>query len=121
MPIFVDPNRRVPYVLEADREKPEDQQVRFLFRIMSAGDYAVFSDSLKWEEDGKAKNFAQWRLDLLRFTLAGWEGPGVPPFETDDDGRPTDLTLSRINFEDRWELCSAADKANKVTDEDAKN
>ena len=118
MPIWVDPNARIPYVLKSDREKPEAEQVRFLFRVMTARDYASFTDTLRTDDSDKVENWAEYNFTLLRFTLVGWDGPGVPPFEVDERGHPTDETLTRIQYEDRWELARAADRANKVSDED---
>ena len=118
MPIWVDPTAKIPYVLKADREKSEAEQVRFLFRVMTARDYASFTDTLRTDDNDKVENWAEYNFALLRFTLVGWDGPGAPPFEVDEHGHPTDETLTRIPYEDRWELARAADKANKVSDED---
>jgi hypothetical protein len=119
MPIWVDPTRKVPYVLEAERGKPEAEQTRFLLRVMSARDYVRFSQEVTFTTEGKVKNFVEYTTAILRYALAGWEGPGAPPFEVDAEGHPTEATLSRLTSDDRYELGLAADEVNRVTGDDA--
>lgn len=119
MPIWVDPTVRIPYVLEADRGKPASEQTTFYFRVMRASDHARFSDSVVVGDDDRIANWTHWRLALLRYTLVGWEGPSAPAFEADSEGYPTEQCLSRLHYEVRSELATAANEANKVTDEDA--
>lgn len=119
MPIWVDPSTKIPYVLKEDREKPEAEQTTFHLRVMKASDHARFSDSVVIGGDNTIENWTRWRLELLRYTLVGWEGPNAPPFEADADGYPTEDCLSRLHYEVRFELATAANDANKVTDEDA--
>ncbi len=120
MPIFVDPTAKIPYVLKDDREKPEAEQTTFFFRVMRASDHAKFSDALVVGDDDKISNWTRWRLELLRYTLVGWEGADAPVFEADADGYPTEDCLSRLHYEVRFELATAANDANKVSDADAK-
>lgn len=120
MPIWTDPTKRAPYVLEAERARPPAEQTRFLFRVMRASDYADFADAVILGE-GQVENYGRYLYLVLRNSLVGWEGAGVPAFEADADGHPTDETLSRIPHDDRWELARYADKVNTLQGADLKN
>ena len=83
MAIWVDPLCEHEYVLEADRTKPEAEQTKFKYRILTAREYAVVSDLLRRDESGEwFLNFNEYRLRFLKFCLIGWEGHGAPPFDT---------------------------------------
>lgn len=75
---------KVPYVLKADRERPEGERTTFFFKIMSVLENAEYADSLEWAPDPRdpkrvlPKNYEAHKTGLLRFTLVGWEGNRHP-------------------------------------------
>ena len=129
MRIFIDPAERIPYVLEAQRSLPPEQQIKWTFRNLSVADEMDWREELvyEWEGEGEnrravAKDYSAWRVRFLNYTLVGWEGPGAPEFKTDLKGRPTTETTAQLHWEVAEELLRAADEINAFRDEtDAKN
>ena len=127
--IFIDPAERIPYVLEAQRSLPPEQQIKWTFRNLSVADEMDWREELvyEWEGEGEnrravAKDYSAWRVRFLNYTLVGWEGPGAPEFKTDLKGRPTTETTAQLHWEVAEELLRAADEINAFRDEtDAKN
>ncbi len=120
MTIWVDPLREHEYVLEAERDRPEAEQTKFKYRILTAREYAVVSDLLRRDESGEwFVNFNEYRLRFLKFCLTGWSGPNAPAFEKGEDGYVKDQCLDHLAYEFRAELASAIDNAHKLDKEDA--
>lgn len=111
---FIDPRRTVPYVLLADREKPEAARVVYTLGILSDTCWASVT-----EVSDKDWLGGRYGLELLREGLRGWAGPGAPGFGVDATLRPTSATLSQASPEDRVELARAIYNLNVLGDADA--
>lgn len=115
---WINPADRVPFVLEAERALPQEQQTRFILRPLLASDYVRFSQEIR-DEDGELVNWVTYTTALLRYSLTGWEGPSAPQYVADAQGYPTDESLSRIPVDDRFSIGLASDALNKVGDNQA--
>ena len=117
MPIALDPKSTFPYVLEEDRDLPEDQQTVFQLRGLTVSEEAQVSDSMLLAHSGSdevAFRAGTQQLTVLRFGLKGWEkfhtaeGEEVK-FEV-TKGHPkhvTDACLDRLLPKHRQELMNA--------------
>src|SRR5690349_10682994 len=116
---FIDPAARHPYVLKEHRELPKEQQWTFYFRVLSVKEWGLYAECALWEPDPakpsevRQKNFVSHRVELLRFSLVGWDGPGAPEFKKDARGNASDDALSRIDGDCAWELAQFASDLNR--------
>jgi hypothetical protein len=112
---FIDPRRTVPFVIPADREKPEGERTTFTLGILTAAQWAEAVDTAG-ERDLIAGAFG---VAMLREGLRGWAGGGAPPFAVDAGGKPTPATLDTLSVDDRCELSRAIYRLNRLGDADA--
>lgn len=120
MAIAIVPEKRWPYVLKADRDKPVEQQTTFHLKALSRREMAVVLSTIGNDKPVHAQQAA------MELGIAGWDNyphpeTGAPiPFET-KDGKPDPANLEWIPF-DLWdELSTAIIKRNELTEEDRKN
>ena len=146
MGIFIDPNSRVPYILEDERPLPalagfgdaveavssedearrleensrrERKRITFYLRPLSVGAHSRRTDQAILPNSAKTA-VGTFVFLTLRYGLVGWEGSGAPPFVTDADGYPTDETLSRLPASVRNELTRAINDASEPSVDDVK-
>ncbi len=72
MAIAVDPNRIHEYVLESDREKPDDQKTRFRLKHLTCSQLAEINDTYLRKKGEELSGGAMRRC--LELCLVGWTG-----------------------------------------------
>lgn len=112
--IVIRPQGKRPYVLKAERSKKPEEQTVFLLGDLLERDRVEVMDCVRYTSDGFEQGLsgaAKKVSKAVRATLKGWKnvfdtrGEEVP-FETDDDGRPTDETLAMIPWSVLEELAA---------------
>lgn len=127
-----------PYVLEADRRLPKEQQTLFRLRRLSNAQMLAIDNlvTVDAQTGAVAMRAGDQKVAALRAGLAGWENfndeGGAPvPFRTDTGTRvvhgvtvenPVAMeTLDQLRTEDARELAAAILAGNQLTTDDAKN
>lgn len=119
-----------PYVPQADRALPKEQQTEFLLRPLSFLERAYVDDeSWQFSGDGTAQLMRGTRRRLaLLGGLVGWSNFDGVPFVTEKANvggvtaeRPTEATIERIPLDVQQELAEAILDASKLSDGDRKN
>lgn len=123
MAIFIDPKKEVTYVLREQQELPEEEQIKFKLKILTARGYAALQNAIQGKDDqgNYQTKWGSYTYEMVRRGLAGWEGPGVPKFETDDDGAVSDKCMDVLNAAVRSELATEIDRLNSTSDDDRGN
>lgn len=143
MGIFIDPNSRVPYVLEDERPLPalsgfdgavnsadearrleenarrDKIRTTYMLRPLSVGAHSRRTDQAILPNSSKTA-VGTFVYLTLRYGLVGWSGAGAPPFVADADGYPTDETLSRLPASVRNELTRAINDISEPSVDDVK-
>lgn len=121
MAIAIDPDDRVTHVLECERGLPHEQQTEFYLGPWSIRDEAWIGEVAS---AGTAeRDIVELMRRVLACSLKGWarfkrrDGTDAP-FETDEAGRASDLSLSRIGPRARGELFGAAWKLSRLSQDD---
>ena len=128
MPIALDPKATFDFVLEDDRNLPEDDQTVFTLRGLTVAEEARVADSMISSIPGQEElsfRSGTHQLTVLRFGLCGWsgfkDGNGQEVrFET-ARGNPrhiTDECLDRLLSRHRADLVSAILERGTVTEEE---
>lgn len=129
MPIALNPRDTFDYVLECDRDLPEEQQTVFVLRGLTVAQEAKVSDSMISTVAGSDEihmRAGSHALTILRMGLRGWrnfkdESGADVPFEEDKSRRPrgiSDECLDRLHPAWRTELANAIDSHGRVTSEE---
>lgn len=146
MGIFIDPNSRVPYVLEDERPLPalsgfgvsdgavssadearrleenarrDKIRTTYTLRPLSVGAHSRRTDQAVLPNSAKTA-VGTFVYLTLRYGLVGWSGGGAPAFVADADGYPTDETLSRLPASVRNELTRAINDISEPSVDDVK-
>ena len=122
MAIAIDPREVFEYVLEADRELPEDEQTVWLLKPMSYKEERALKRRLS---SGKAVDLVDATEDILRDNLRGWkvgtfrkaDGTEIAPDVV--DGKATEETLGMIDHSWRTELANAITSRGRLTVKDS--
>ncbi len=118
MPIFVDPNRTLDYVLEEQRESPPAERVTFKLRALTAREFADFREvTSENTAEGRRTLVFSFDIELLRLALTGWSGKGAPPFPDPATPEAVEGALSCLSPEVRDELVGAAWKLTRMEEE----
>jgi hypothetical protein len=122
MPIALDPDRTVEYVLKAERES--DDATVFYLRALSLRERAEVEDAAftLHGEEVLMKN-ATRRLALLARGLTGWgnfvdKKRQAVVFEKDSRGRADDASLNRLDDETVVELAQVIADLSQVSEAD---
>lgn len=111
--IFMVPGGTSPYVLEAQRELPEAERIRFQLRTLTPAEWARATDVAGVDKDLWQ---GMYGLSLLHAGLRGWQGPGAPPWTCDATGAPTEAAIANLSPDVRGELARAVYRFNTVGD-----
>jgi len=115
---------KVPFILECDRDEPEEKQTTFYIRPLSAKQSATLQDSMKFSGVGKEatmQNIGSNTLDMVRIGLVGWDN-----FK-DEEGKDIkflkdmDANLDRLAVTYRYELAGKIMELSNLGDEEVKN
>jgi hypothetical protein len=123
MPVALTPNETWPYVLEAERKKPKEDQTVFQLKAKSGALRAHIKNIRFSIGFGSADN------ETLLHCLGGWENfkdsSGNPiKFKTqivEDETLCAETNLDYLSEDDCMELVRAINKHDKITEEEAKN
>jgi hypothetical protein len=121
MPIAIVPEKRWPFVLEADRKKPAEEQTTFSLKAMSR------MERMKVKAAFEASQGAIGEQLTLEYGIVGWDNfrhpeTGAPiTFEKDKDGKPDKKNLEWINPDDWSELFDAIIGRQELTEPERKN
>lgn len=142
MVFAIDPTEAFEYVLECDRDLPEDEQTRFQLQPLSFRQRQLLADQGMTFDQGSNRLLAcvGTRTELLlRAGLVGWENLrgrdeegniAQVPFETEGkilnvlgrDMHPAKYTtLGRLHPDHADELAKAIDEVAHLTHDDSKN
>lgn len=136
MPIAIDPREPYEYVLECDRDLPDDEQTRWKLKVLTLGELASLEDSLFRldPESGEARLLTgSHATKILKIGLLGWSGfrdanGDDVPFRTRTVGRATgkreevtDECLERLHPDWRRELANAITEQARPTQGERKN
>lgn len=136
MPIAIDPREPYEYVLECDRKLPDDEQTKFVLKVLTLGELANLEDSLFRMDpgSGEAKLMTgSHAIKILKLGLRGWRNfndANQQPveFETRRTGTSagprdevTDSCLERLHPDWRRELANAITSQAKLNEEERKN
>lgn len=72
MIIPIQPNAKHTYVLNADKELPEDQQTKFYFKYLSGRDKAAIALATKHMNKDNDES-SLWMFSILQHSLTGWD------------------------------------------------
>jgi hypothetical protein len=128
MPIALDPKSTFPYVLQCDRDLPEDEQTVFELRGLTVAEEAAVSDSMILAHGGTDElsfRAGTHQLTILRHGLRGWQrfnGANGEPVEFElTKGHPRNVTdgcLDRLDPKHRQELSNAIMERGNITAEE---
>lgn len=122
MPIALDPDRKVEYVLKAERES--DDATTFHLRALTLRERAEVDDcAFTLHGDEVLLKNAARRVALLTRGLTGWTNfndarRSPVPFVKTDAGRPNESTLSRLDDDTVVELAQAIADLSQITEAD---
>ena len=130
MAVGINPKKRTPFVLKADRRRKKDQQSRFMLKAIAADVWADMMDDFSGSKGTMKINLGKEGVRLLKAGLGGWENFKIPgeengqfidaPWEVDDEGRPTIETLTAMTLEQRIEVATAILNENQISQTDRK-
>lgn len=119
-----------PFVPQADRSLPKEQQTEFLLRPLSFLERAHIDDvSWQFNDSGTAQLMRGTRRRLVLLCgLVGWSNFDGVPFVAEKStvvgvaaDRPTEDSMDRIPLDVQNELVDAILDASKLSDADRKN
>jgi hypothetical protein len=128
MPIALDPRATFDYVLQEDRELPEEQQTVFELRSLTVSEEARVADSMIASVPGQDEmsiKSGSYQLQILRCGLRGWRNfkttAGTDAQFDVTKGNPrhvTDECLDRLSSANRTELTNAITEHSSVSEEE---
>lgn len=136
MAIAIDPREKFEYILEADRDKPEDEQTVWELRALTFAQRNALEDMPTFTgEKEVAPKMGKMTRETLRAGLAGWRNfkdarGRIIEFECDPCERSVlgrkckpvlDRCLERIHPSDVVELVNAISEVQRITDEEGKD